>query len=215
MLHWNLMRKNMIRDTSGFTLTEVLIAITILAVISGIIYNVITTVSITAYRFSDRSGYHRAVRLLSERVSSDIESAYFSPIDKWTAFEGRSDSIQFTLKTADEDRYPLGIREAGFRFDQSTGALMMRTDDLSDSDPLAGGVERVILRGVSRFSIEYFDNETGLWSGSWSAKDTGKLPRLIRIRAALNDGNGGGGDIAVPEIVVSPQSGIVFGPKRQ
>ena len=65
--------------SNGFTLVEILVAISIIAILMTTIYGIFTTVSNTKDRLdTDSEAYHRA-RVIFDRFGREIRGAYFNP----------------------------------------------------------------------------------------------------------------------------------------
>ena len=74
----------------GFTLIEVLVAISVLAILLTSVYGIFTSVSSTRERLdADSAEYHRA-RVLFDRLGRELRGAYFQTRDKDLVFKASS-----------------------------------------------------------------------------------------------------------------------------
>ncbi len=75
-------------DQTGFTLIEVMVAVTILSLLLFTIYGVFSSVSTTKQRLeADGEGYHQA-RVIFDRMGREIRSAYTNRQNPDTIFSG-------------------------------------------------------------------------------------------------------------------------------
>jgi len=75
-----------VKKSSGFTLLEVLVALTVAAIVLGAVYGIVTGVSAVKQRLDeDGEGFHQA-RVLFGRMSRELRSAYFIPARRIPSF---------------------------------------------------------------------------------------------------------------------------------
>jgi len=180
----------------GFTLLEILIAITILSLIAVIIGGSVR-LGIRAWEKGEAGidGSQR-LRVLSERLSQQIKSAYPYEIEtedgKVVAFGGGPDSLWFvTSLTTHAAESPL----KWVSYSVKDGALVVKEGRLPDKKLLEMVSEKgvVLAPEVSELSLEYLSRE-GRWEESWDLKES--LPQAVRISMS-----------GIPSFVVSIPAG--------
>lgn len=206
---------------AGFTLLELLIAVTLLAAITMIVSG--------ALRFSgqvvgatDRSiEFSREVHAIHDLLRSLLSRAYPLPADAETttpaiAFQGTGNELRFVATVPEVlgdgalhrlaiflDYGPAG-RNLALSWDPAFDGWSERAADYALSTTL--------LANVGRLSIEYYGvperGRTSTWTDVW--RDQSSLPDLIRIGVELSDHGGQ----KWPPLVVRPRidvdSGCVF-----
>lgn len=187
----------------GFTLLELLIAVTLLAVMMALLFGGL------------RSGMDGAARL-DRRLEAldDLRTAQFvlrrlltgaqplAPVSggRVIAFDGRPDGIDFVAALPE----PLGGGLAQFRLrrDMSGGLEVLRTPIGADGVrfDFRAAASSALLERVSRIAIDYFgpDHDGKLaWRPTWREVD--ELPRLIRLRLDSDS------PLSWPELVIAPR----------
>jgi general secretion pathway protein J len=200
------------RSARGFTLLELLVAISILAMVSVLIYGAFAAMRKSKEGLERVQERYREGRMAMQRLSRDIESSYLSlhvPLDtrlvvQKTAFIGkrgtptdRLDFNAFSNTRRDRDAHESDQAEISyFGSDNpekgSTLDLVRRTSTHPDLDPQHGGRIEVLATDIDLFQLEYLDSQSGMWNESWdSTQATGqpnRLPLQVRITLILNSG---------------------------
>src|SRR5210317_866695 len=98
----------------GFTLIEVLVAISILAILLSSVYGIFSSVSLARERLdADSAEYHRA-RVLFDRLGRELRGAYFQEDDHGLVFSGRTiDEGMIELELTTSAVSPLSQRGSG------------------------------------------------------------------------------------------------------
>ncbi len=187
-------------NARGFTLVEILVTISMIAILMSTIYGIFTSVSNTKERLdTDSEAYHRA-RVIFDRFGREIRGAYFTPENPATVFRGGVDSdgtIFLELSTTAVS--PLSSQGTGF-------ALVRYT---LEEDPEAGDNSKVMLRreqpllaqeqtleeqnlmrlapGILDFRLRFYADNT--WHEDWDAATNG-LPVIVEMSLSVVDGNG-------------------------
>lgn len=206
---------------SGFTLLELLIAITLLSVITVIISGALRFGGLVVGA-SDRSIEHaREVHAIHDLLRLLLSHAYPLPADTETttptvAFEGARTELRFIATVPEIFGDGALHRVAIFLDAGSSGrSLAMSWDPVFDdwSEPIASyDRSTTLLTNVERLSIDYYGvferGRSGQWTGVW--RDSSSLPDMIRIAVTLADDE----KRAWPSLVVQPRidvdSGCVF-----
>jgi general secretion pathway protein J len=223
----------------GMTMIEIMVAISILAMVAVLIHGVIESLSRGKKGEKMRAERAHQGREAMQRIVRDLSAAYLSMhvpanqalVTEKTAFVGRSsnpfDRIDFTafahLRT-DRDAHESDQAEVGYfaAIDPEASDkmdLVRREQTPIDLDPLKGGTVNVVAEDVDQFDVRYLDPQTGLWVETWdSMQVTGqpsRLPLEVVITLVLK-GVGGGPPYAYTTKVFLPiQQPLSFGLARQ
>ena len=178
-------------DGRGFTLIEVLLALSILAVVVLLAATALR-VGLRAWDAGQRRvGLQQENRALVELVSDALAGA--SPYqgrlgqnpDRVALFQGEPEEVRFVtnapplaLETAVAPYHAvvLGRREG------DTLRLIERL--VPNDDPFAPGTERVLSRSVTHFTLAYRDG-SGAWQERWDGREAGGLPTAVRVELAV------------------------------
>jgi general secretion pathway protein J len=188
-------------QSSGFTLLEVLLALTILAVIMTSIYGSFATTGRNVESAEEiRDGTDR-VRTLISRLTNDIANACIVGGMSETFFYGkkyeaeedkqRFDSIYLTTLTnwRKPDSREMELWEVGYFFQErpeGKGRVLMRKEkrELSrDVPPREGGVDYELTDTVQGLQLRYYNGVK--WADEWIQ---GGLPKAVDIVLTLADG---------------------------
>lgn len=191
-------------NEGGFTLIEVLIAVTILAAISLAMYGATTQMLSSKELVEGRDETQHAITYALEKMADDISMAYIlrSPdmlgnkFDGEVAFEGGEDRLDFVsfshlryLKGAKEsDSSEISYYLAPDPENSDAQALMRRESTTIDKNFQEGGRAYPLLEGVRSLRFEYLPAPTEEWKRVWDSKSlsTGnKLPRAVKIELEM------------------------------
>jgi general secretion pathway protein J len=196
-MSWSISRHSYSNSSRGFTLVEILVAISILAILLTSVYGIFTSVSLTRERLdADSAEYHRA-RVVFDRLGRELRGTYFQPSDPDLVFSGRSvddDALELELTTTAVS--PLsqtgsGIARVRYQLveDQEAtdgGLVLMRSEHPvhEQIDEGAVGMMRLV-PGIEALRLRFYAN--GLWQETWDGRITG-LPELVEIALRLRTG---------------------------
>jgi type II secretory pathway pseudopilin PulG len=181
-------------DTRGFTLIEIILAVSTLAVVVLLATSALR-VGLRAWEAGQRRvDLQQESRALVELVSEALAGAYpyqgrlgLSP-QRVVLFEGEEDEVRFVTNAP-----PLVLDTATAPFHavvlgrKGTEQLRLVEHVVPAEAPFADGSERVLSRSVARFSLAYRD-EDGMWQERWDAKEAGGLPTAVRVELAFGAG---------------------------
>lgn len=198
------------RQSEGFTLIEVLLAMAILAVVVTVIYTAFSTSSVNAERAEASRDETDLARTLIARMSDDIANAYCSAGLSGTFFYGKNEEVEtggsklrhdsLSLTTLTNWRKPdskeTDLWEVGYRFQEKadgSGYVLVRREKRElnkDVPPLEGGVEYEITDRVEELRVRYHDGSK--WVDTWDRKtgcNQSNLPRAVEISLTLDSGS--------------------------
>jgi general secretion pathway protein J len=191
-----------IRDprSNGFTLLEVLLALTILAVVMTTIYSSFSTVGRNIESAGEvRDGTDRA-RTLIARLTNDIANAYIGGVSGTFLYGKKSETEQdkqrfdsIYLTTLTNWRKPespeMELWEVGYFFQErpdGKGRMLMRKEkrELSTDVPrMEGGVDYELTDAIQALQFRYYNGAK--WTDEWTQ---GGLPNTVDIVLTLADG---------------------------
>jgi len=194
----------------GFTLLEVLLTITITALMMGIIYGVLVSTLQARTRLEKTTEMDEAGPLLLKMMADDLSAAYVPPVPDQpppaegepaaenpayftgkdeTGAGGEADRLDFVssrdIWNPDTQRIA-DFAEIGYFLrpnpdESSLSILVRREDPFVDDKPATGGTLQEMYARVKSLSFEYFDGEK--WLRTWGDQDAQKkaLPKIVRI----------------------------------
>src|SRR5262249_53593547 len=178
----------------GMTLLEVLVALTILAVIVTVLVAGLR-VGVQAWEAGERRAASQqqlraVIELLTEALATaaPYRGRLGDGLDKVTLFRGGSDEVHFvtpapplvldvpaapshavTLRRTNEDQLRLVER-------------MVPADEPFGDD----GARVTLSRSVTAFKVEYRDGQ-GAWADRWDPRNSGGLPAAVRVGLTIRD----------------------------
>ena len=177
---------------AGFTLIEVVLALTIFALLAAILYGAFS-LSHTALAKSQSV----AVRSQTQRSAADLLGSYIrsahpyrsSPQEQTVFFDGESESLAFISAYSHSmgGRGMAKIQITADADDRGRGSLKLEevTPVRIDEDGAATGERhRLVLQdGISNFRLSYLDPqaEEETWHGQWDGRERRVLPRAVRF----------------------------------
>jgi len=198
----------------GLTLIEVLISISVLALVGSLIYGAYDGMARTRKGLSGINDRYHQGRTAMGRMAREIQSAFISvngqnvlnPVMqvRQTAFvaadEGDMDRLDFTTfahRRTLQNAHESDQCEVGYFVERNpdTGLmdLLRREDKYLDMEPTKGGVVNILAEDVKSFDIQYFDDVMNEWVDTWNTLNaTGqpaRLPKQVRITLILNGPN--------------------------
>jgi general secretion pathway protein J len=191
-------------QSRGFTLLEVLLAVSILAIILGVIYASFSTAARNVEQAEIVRDTTDLARTLVAKVSDDINNAYCGPVaagkvvfygkkkeQEISGNKHRLDEIYLTTLTnwRKPDSKETDLWEIGYYFgEKQSGYTLMRREkrELSnDLAPLEGGIVFELSQKITEFRLRYFNGST--WSDEWSNSSSCNLPMAVEISLALEN----------------------------
>ena len=186
----------------GFTLIEIVIAMTLLAVMMSLLYSGLTF-ALRTWDAADANGRRVADRRLAENFLRREVVEIFPMRWKDTnrvrfAFEGEHDALRF-VSTRAAGATLGGLSLVGLRLekdkDNRTQDLVMRRAmadaDVEDFAPLDKAEPALLYAGIDEIALSYFgsgnDFTDPVWSDKWEYQN--RMPQLIKLRVRDGDGH--------------------------
>jgi general secretion pathway protein J len=196
----------------GFTLLELIVAVTVLAFVTMLLYGAFTGMKHTRDGLTRVQDRYREGRTALARVVRDLQSAYVSqhqPINPQltvlkTAFiahqatpADRIDFNTFTNIRRDRNSHVSDQLEVSYFGEDSldspgTYDLVRRSSQYLDLYPDKGGRIDVVATDIDLFDLSFLDPTTSQWVDTWdSTSTTGQLnrtPLYVRVTLVVNGG---------------------------
>ena len=193
------------RRHQGFTLIEVLVAMTILALMMAMTWTTTSTSATSKKRFEAIQERNQEIRVAMTIMAKDLSSAYLSKNELGgqdnprTLFVGKSerpvDELRFSSlghrtlwENANESEQTLiSYFTARDPDDSQKTNLLRRESRRLSNEPWESEPAEVdlLLRDVERVELEYYDWKDDEWQDHWDTKsadgESGRLPERVRI----------------------------------
>ena len=195
----------------GFTLLEIMLAVSVLALVGTMVYGGFSQTALNKARVEEDVDHSRIIHMALERMVRELTMAFVSthvnPSPDLrvveTAFigkdNGRDDRIDFTsfshrrlyrdARESDQNEISYFVTE--HPDDPDVQVLARREQNRIDDDPRRGGKSQILVENVEEFDIEYFDPLLSDWVQSWDTEDVlaqpNRLPTQVRILLAITD----------------------------
>jgi len=198
------------RSQSGFTLLEVMVALTIMSLIMVSLYTVLHTTLRTRDVLDNEVRAARVGPELLDLIERDLRRVWVPNLadDKILLGEDRSmlgqpaDSISFvsmvtstTTRRGGEHEVPSELCETGYRLRVNPDLpdvlqLWRRQDYHLDDEPLRDGVYSLVSDRVIGFDVQYYEDRVLEHEplDEWDTEQRHAMPAMIRIRLGLEIG---------------------------
>lgn len=186
------------RGTRGFTLVEVLVAISLLAIVLTSVYGVFSSVSATKQRLDGDSADYHLARVIFDRLGRELHGAYFRAGDQTTLLRGGSNERgEPFLELTTTAVTPLsmagtGIARVAYRLAEDPqrppGSKVLLRSERPRQGPAASAEEPGMMRlapGVAALGLRFF--AAGQWREEWDAHQGG-LPEMVEISLLVGRG---------------------------
>lgn len=168
------------KDERGFTLLEVIVAITISSVILAVVFMFLHQGLFTWENIDAEGDWEQNWRIFSKHINSDLHNLFYSPLYSNNIFEGDYQGLRFIIIKNDQ------LMEVGYRVDYYSKKII-REEKPHQSDTNTYNPVRVdkmqkteYFQDIFRVDYEYFDAENN-YSVYWSIKERGFLPSLVKV----------------------------------
>jgi general secretion pathway protein J len=195
----------------GFTLLEIMLAISVLALVGTMVYGGFSQTALNKARIEEDVEHSRIIHMTLERMVRELTVAFVSThvnpsldlrvVD--TAFigkdNGRDDRIDFTSfshrrlyrNARESDQNEISYFVTEHPDDPGVQVLARREQNRIDDDPRRGGKSQILVENVEEFNLEYFDPLLTDWVQTWNTEDVlaqpNRLPTQVRIRLVVKD----------------------------
>jgi general secretion pathway protein J len=194
------------RARQGMTLVEAMVAITILSIVTTLVYGGLSQTMRNKARVEAQLDRSHVIRIAMERMTRELSQAFVSvhvnPSPQRQAMltcfhgyrHGRGSRIDFTsfshrrlyrdAHESDQNELSYFLARHPEHVDQRV--LARREQRRIDAEPDRGGQITIMIEDVAEFELEYFDSVSLDWIDAWDAAPNGthanRLPAQVRIR---------------------------------
>jgi general secretion pathway protein J len=200
-----------LKTRRGFTLLELLIAITLSVVILGILFAAMRLGYKSQATGAERTELSQKIRILSDRITWLFRGAYpyyLNTVDEEKLFfDGRSDRAGFVTTSVEsrglgpEDR--AGLKWVSIFTDKEGLKIREKVYFLKDVFDDTGGNVYLLDPDVAKIEFSYYDiseaGKEGVWVSEWNPDDKETLPAAVKILMTLEQG---GKKTELPELIV-------------
>lgn len=194
----------MTRVRGGFTLLEVVVALSILALIGTLTFGAVSGALTTRDLLEAEDEVNQASRIAMSRLRRDLSLAYLTPnmgaVNTYrTQFVGQNgDPDRIWLTTLSHQRLYRDARESDQTEitywteedpnDRDALVLLRREAPRIDQEPEKDGTIQPVAYGVKSFQLAYLDSQTAEWREEWDtngADTPNRLPRAVMVTLTM------------------------------
>lgn len=205
---------------SGMTLVEVMVAVTILAIVSTITFGGFSQTMRNKAHIEEQADRSHVIRVALERMVSELSMAYVSiHLNPSPALQtmntcfiggraGRGHRIDFTsfshrrlyrdAHESDQNELSYFVADHPDPEHSDHRVLVRREQNRVDDDPQSGGTIQILVDEVVDLEMEYLDEVTGEWVDSWDTREAthqpNRLPVQVKIMLTVRDARAEGGE---------------------
>ncbi len=201
------------RSRRGFTLMEVVVAVSITAGIGLALAIAINTTIKSKETMEQGAERYRMIRTAFSRMCREIGAAYISDrysslryrdqFDRPTNFVGEKDKLLFTsmaherlyadAKESDQMVVEYSIKTNNDKDAKGRSDLMRREKVILEERMERGGTEDVLFEGAKKIEFQYWDSDMKQWQDEWDTRKLDRksiLPTRVKITLTAVDENG-------------------------
>jgi len=194
------------RRQHGFTLVELLLALTIVGALMAIAFGGLRVAVASWQRGEDRAETHQHVRSVALTLARALSATYPYRASRSLApepvvlFTGSERRVEFVTQTAPFPfAIPIAFTAVVFSFDETGEGLVVSQRPLPNQDPFDKA--EVVYRDatVTSLKLSYMDDSSG-WKDTWDGAEARATPRAVKltVTTTLN-----GRVAALPPLTVS------------
>lgn len=178
--------------SAGFTLIEVVLALTIFALLGAILYGAFSLSHSALAKSQSAAGRGQTQRSTADLLGSYIRSAHpyrSSPQEQTIFFDGESDRLAF-ISAYSHSMGGRGMAKIQITADADNhGRGTLKLEEMTpvrvgEDEGAAGESHRLVLQDrISNFRISYLDPqaEEQTWHEQWDGRERRVLPRAVRL----------------------------------
>jgi general secretion pathway protein J len=202
------MKRTLISRGHGFTLIEVLISLSIMAVITSLLYGTFRTTVKTTAAIDEEAETYRNARVIFHQLTQDLSMIYQKPQPQGgglpSTFFGEEPRFgdlrlkgEDKIRLAEANVYPADILSfisfsyqpvrKGVPLSGRAEITYSLSEDLliRDARFRESNTQNEVGEGVLGLDFHYFDGKNEKWVDEWLPDSAGQLPRAIEIELIL------------------------------
>jgi general secretion pathway protein J len=180
------------RPATGFTLIEVLVAITLVSLVMTSVYGIFVTLSDTQKRLlADSEGYHQG-RVIFDRMAREIRTCYLDTGNSLSDFISGENSLgqpylEFSSTSAlTSGDAPGGVVRVHYELEtdlgKQVGTLYRSAQPLFIAEDLEQ--RQRISSDISALHWRFYDGND--WQDEWDSGETNTLPQTVEMRLTIH-----------------------------
>jgi general secretion pathway protein J len=205
-----------VHKTTGFTLLEVIVTLTILGFIVLIVFGAFRLGLSSWERGESTREDYQKVRTVTQMISRQIKSIVPYKVKSkkaegdYLAFEGKVRSLKFVSAFPIKAKQPEGLVYGIYEFKEEGkegGRLILYEQrvlnkDLFEETPKEE-LGATLIEGISKIRFEYYregdpeKNRTEGWVEEWDTKEEKELPKALRMTLTFKNGKEGGKELSM------------------
>lgn len=178
-------------NQAGFTLIEVLLVVTILGVISAMVFCAFAGTMRAIETVTDDQGWGSLIRGTLQFMSTELSAGHKASAVPWVGQNSQqngqaADTLAFV--TTAQERSGVNARETEISRIIYTreGNRLVRFARRNLFGLTDESIERIeLLDGVTGFKLRYYDSVTQTWIDQWDGRLRGALPRAVMIELTV------------------------------
>jgi general secretion pathway protein J len=203
--------------TTGFTLVEVMVALTVLGFVLLMIFGAFR-LGLSAWERGDSTKEeYQKVRILSQLISQQIKSIVPYKIKTkkaegdYLAFEGKAHSLKFVSALPLKSKRAEGLVYVVYEFKEGKGeeggSLILHEQRVLNRDFFEEELKEEtgisLLEGITQIQFEYYQeedsekNQKEEWIEEWNAKEVKEFPKALKMTILQKNGKGKGEEIPI------------------
>ena len=179
------------KSSKGFTLLEVLIAMTLLSIMVVLLFSSLQIAAESWNKGEKKIAEVNEKAVVFQFFKQHLPSIRplvndFSEEDTLLSFSGKADTFQFaSVFPASASRKGFHLFEVNFDSVEENIKVVLKPFYLNAQDEEWEPEEVVLLENVQKFELLYFDTEESSWQHEWLEKV--ELPVLVKIKITMLD----------------------------
>ncbi|OCL27228.1 hypothetical protein U472_07090 [Orenia metallireducens] len=172
----------------GFTLVEILIAVTITGIVMTVTFTFFQQSLSTWERAGADSDWEQHWRVLESDLERYLNNIFLSPLYQENLFIGKEHSLEFLVLENKQ------LKRISYSFDLYQGFFKKEISSISKE----GSQELFFFNNleVEKVSFYFYDPKYEYWKSYWSYEEEGKSPTAIKVQITVRG-------IELPPIVIA------------
>lgn len=194
-------------DESGFTLIEVLIAITITGIILTAVIMFLQQ-GLSIWETTGTTGrWEQHHRVLESKIKSDLGKIYISPLLEKSMFKGDYQGLEWLIiedSKLKKVKYTVDYyNQQIVRTVQSDIGDIRSESDISENIKSPAELRFFSKLDLHQVNFSFFDPKNNYWENNWSYKDKEYLPAVVKVSISTRE-------FKLPEITADIWVGKIY-----